>query len=373
MSAQFGPPPPRHTSRRRLLAGAVGLAGSAALGVACTPAGSGPTAPPPAPPPAPATSAAPPPPPVVEERVLGVRWHRDNAYSFTLGQVDGLPAVLVGDEDWQLRVRELTADRDVGQPVPNMGKYTGESGVADVDGRPVLLINNFSGEVEVIDLRTATRSRIGMQAPGVAATAATFDGRPIGATLGVDGLVHRWDLRTRSPLGGPLDFPQGRLAGDLTTTVVHGRLWLVGLGYPGTTQAWDAETGEPVAHASDTGDITVLDGAPVLVDTRPATGAITAVDLHTGAVVRNHDVEDEILRGAVAVLDGRPVVATSGRGNTIVIRDLDTGRQLGAPLAGHDATPRRLGAADLKGRPVLVSAAQDSTIRVWDVAVRAAG
>lgn len=372
MSAQFGPPPPRHISRRRLLAGAVGLAGSATLGVACTPTGPGPTAPPPARP-APFTPAAPPPPPVIQERVLDVRWDRDNAYSFTLGQADGLPAVLVGNEDGQLQVRELTSDRDVGQPVPDKATYTGESGVADVDGRPVLLINSFSGAVEVIDLRTATRSQIAMQAPGVAATATTFDGRPIAATLGVDGIVRRWDLRTRTPLGEPLAFPAGRIGGDLATAVVHGRLWLVGESYPSTTQVWDAETGEPVARANDTGEITVLDGLPVLVDTRPVIRAITALDLRTGAVVRRHDVGEEILRGAVAVLDGRPVIATSGWGNAIVIRDLDTGRQLGAPLTGHEATPVRLGVTDLKGRPVLVSAAQDDTIRVWDVAVRAAG
>jgi WD40 repeat protein len=136
---------------------------------------------------------------------------------------------------------------------------------------------------------------------------------------------------------------------------------------------WDAETGEPVARANDTGQITVLDGVPVLVDTRPVVKAVTAIDLRTGAVVRRHDVEEEIIHGAVAVLDGRPVIATSGEGNTIVIRDLDTGSHLGAPLVGHEATPNWLGVADLKGRPVLVSAAQDNTIRVWDLAVRAAG
>jgi hypothetical protein len=384
MSAQFGPLPPglesgtgtspeeapRRISRRRLLASAVRLAGSATLAVACTPTGPGPTAPLPTSP-APATSAPPSPPPVIEERVLGVRRHR--SCSPTLGQVDGLPAIIVMDEDHQLRVRELTSDRDVGQPIPNMGMGPGEAGVADVDGRAVLVIANFNGAVEVIDLRTSTRSQIGTQAPGIAATAATFAGRPIAATLGVDWVVRRWDLRTQTPLGELLVLPERRILRDLTTTVVHGRLWLVAETRPGVTQVWDAETGEPVARANDTGQITVLDGVPVLVDTHPVVRAVTAVDLRTGAVVRRHDVEEEILLGAIGVLDGRPVIATSGWGNTIVIRDLDTGRQLGAPLAGHEATPSWLGVADLKGRPVLVSTAEDNTIRVWDLAVRAAG
>jgi len=100
---------------------------------------------------------------------------------------------------------------------------------------------------------------------------------------------------------------------------------------------------------------------------------LDALDLRTGAVVRRHEVGGRSLGSAVAVLDGRPVVASEGDQDAIVLRDVDTRTQLGAPLMGHQAALTTLGVADLDGRPVLVSAARDNTIRVWDLAVRAAG
>ncbi|TWF77848.1 hypothetical protein FHX44_113763 [Pseudonocardia hierapolitana] len=57
----------------------------------------------------------------------------------------------------------------------------------------------------------------------------------------------------------------------------------------------------------------------------------------------------------------------------MVVRDVDSGRQLGAPMTGHEAALTALGVADLNGRPILVSGARDNAIRVWDLAVRAAG
>jgi hypothetical protein len=88
--------------------------------------------------------------------------------------------------------------------------------------------------------------------------------------------------------------------------------------------------------------------------------------------VRRHDI-GRTKYSAVAVVAGRPVLATEGDDHTIVLHDIDSGRRLGAPIAGHEAALTELGVADLNGRPILVSAAQDNSIRVWDLAVRAAG
>jgi hypothetical protein len=108
----------------------------------------------------------------------------------------------------------------------------------------------------------------------------------------------------------------------------------------------------------------VLGRAPVPAGTAEPPAALV---LPPGG--RRHDV-GRITASAVAALDGRPVIVTDGEDDTLVIRDLDTGSQLGAPLGGHEAAPTQLGVADLGGRPVLVSAARDNTIRVWDLAVR---
>jgi serine/threonine protein kinase len=78
------------------------------------------------------------------------------------------------------------------------------------------------------------------------------------------------------------------------------------------------------------------------------------------------------LERADILLTGPPGRGEFERGS-IVLRDVDTGRPLGAPLTGHEAALTALGVADLNGRPILVSGARDNTIRVWDLAVRAAG
>jgi WD40 repeat protein len=126
-----------------------------------------------------------------------------------------------------------------------------------------------------------------------------------------------------------------------------------------------------VIRTNADGYITMLDGVPVVVDIRYG---IMVTHLRTGAVLRLHDA-DSLSFGptAVAVVGGRSVLLAGGERNTIVIQDVDTGQRLGAPIDGHEALLTALGVADLNGRPVLVSAAKDNTIRVWDLAVRAAG
>jgi WD40 repeat protein len=153
--------------------------------------------------------------------------------------------------------------------------------------------------------------------------------------------------------------------------MIDGRLCLVGQLIPRIlTQVWDFVTGEPVVRTNATGEITVLDGVTVLANT---TQRLEVVDLHTGAVMRRHDIGGGSRVSTFAVLDGRSVVAHEGDRGVIIIRDVDSGRQLGAPLTGHEAALTRLGVADLNGRPILVSGARDNAIRVWDLAVRAAG
>ncbi|TWF77847.1 hypothetical protein FHX44_113762 [Pseudonocardia hierapolitana] len=111
--------------------------------------------------------------------------------------------------------------------------------------------------------------------------------------------------------------------------MIDGRLCLVAhVIARNLTQVWDFVTGEPVVRTGATGEIAVLDGATVLVRTAER---LEVVDLHTGAVVRRHDIGGGSGVSALAVLDGRPVVACEG----------DRGRwSSGTSTAGGSSAPR---------------------------------
>jgi WD40 repeat protein len=51
--------------------------------------------------------------------------------------------------------------------------------------------------------------------------------------------------------------------------------------------------------------------------------------------------------------------------------DLATGAPVGDPFTGHRARVVAVAAAELDGRPVVISGSADGTVRVWDLATGA--
>jgi WD40 repeat protein len=75
-----------------------------------------------------------------------------------------------------------------------------------------------------------------------------------------------------------------------------------------------------------------------------------------------------VLTVAAAELDGRPVVISGSSDETVRVWDLATGTPVGSPFTGHDDWVRSVAAAKLDGRPVVISGSSDRTVRVWDLA-----
>ena len=71
---------------------------------------------------------------------------------------------------------------------------------------------------------------------------------------------------------------------------------------------------------------------------------------------------------AAAELDGRPVVISGSSDETVRVWDLATGTPVGDPFTGHDGPVNAVAAAELDGRPVVISGSSDRTVRVWDLA-----
>ena len=70
---------------------------------------------------------------------------------------------------------------------------------------------------------------------------------------------------------------------------------------------------------------------------------------------------------AAAQVDGRPVVVSGSHDGTVRVWDLATGRPIGSLLTGHRRGVR--GGDRAAGRaPVVISGSDDKTVRVWDLA-----
>jgi WD40 repeat protein len=71
---------------------------------------------------------------------------------------------------------------------------------------------------------------------------------------------------------------------------------------------------------------------------------------------------------AAAELDGRPVIVSGGEDRTLRIWDLATGTPIGEPLTGHDGAVKAVAMGELESRPAIISGSSDGSLRVWDLA-----
>ncbi|WP_331764224.1 caspase family protein (plasmid) [Streptomyces atratus] len=300
------------------------------------------------------------------------------AHSVACTVLDGHPIAVTGGGDYAVRVWDLAAGRQIGDPPTGHTGTVYKVACTVVNGRPVAVTGGQDATVRVWDL--ATGCPVGEPLTGhtddVYTVACTvLDGRPVAVTGSGDHTVRVWDLNTGRPVGEPLT---GHTHGvsAVACTVVHGRPVAVTGSQDCTVRVWDLSTGCPVGEAltGHTDDVytvacTVVDGRPVAV-TGSGDHTVRVWDLNTGRPVgepltgHTHGVSAV----ACTVVHGRPVAVTGSQDCTVRVWDLSTGCPVGEALTGHTDWVQSVACTVVDGRPVAVTGSGDHTVRVWDLA-----
>ncbi|WTW92066.1 WD40 repeat domain-containing protein [Streptomycetaceae bacterium NBC_01309] len=244
---------------------------------------------------------------------------------------------------------------------------------ATVGGKPVVVGSKYINDtVRLWDMATGAETGVLDQAATAAATA-TLHGRPI-LVAGYNRGIQRWDLETGTKIGGPLVSGEFSVV-RITTAVLDGRPVAICCGYPpDPVHVWDLDTGTRICaplegHTAlvQGADVAEIDGRTVLL-TVSLDGSMRVWDLADGRQVgdplecRSNDV-------ATAVRHGRPVAVTGGGPESgLLVWDITTRTVVGAPLAGHTVQPVEIAATVVDGKPIVLTASYDRTVRMWDLA-----
>ncbi|WP_214111186.1 AAA family ATPase [Acrocarpospora catenulata] len=299
-----------------------------------------------------------------------------NAATVAAGARGASPIAVTAGEDKTLRVWDLDAGVQLGEPLKGHTSRVLAVALAEVGGRLVAVSGSSDETVRAWDLDA--RAQLGEpltgHTGGVWAVAVTeLDGRPVAVT-GSGNKVRVWDLTTRTPIGDPLAGHAGGVWAVAVTRLKGRPVAVTGSG-DGTIRLWDldarAQLGEPLTgHTGGVWAVAVteLDGRPVTV-TGSDDRTLRVWDLTTRRAIGEPLTEHTGRVRAVAVgeLDGRPVAVTGSDDRTLRVWDLTTRRAIGELLTGHTGWVRAVTLAELDGRPIVVSASDDRTVRAWDL------
>lgn len=307
-------------------------------------------------------------------QVSNLQGHTNDVTSLACTSLAGQPVVVGGSND-AVRVWDLSVQRTFGRPVIGHTQWIGVMDQAEVKGQPVVVTGSDDDTVRLWDVTTGlpVGDALRGHADRVWSVACTVrEGRPVAVSSSLDYTIQRWDLEalrstprqlalSRDPVTNLWCATVGGLSVVIGTPLLDSESFRVGI--------WDLETGEPVHppleldQAWRAAAATVLDGRPVAVVTDEQTMQVW--ELATRRRVT------EIPQGAISIacgeMKGRPVLVTGAEDNAIRVWDPGTGRPIGQPMTGHSRPAFSVTCGNLDGRPVAVTCSGDNTVRLWDL------
>ncbi|MDT0353376.1 WD40 repeat domain-containing protein [Pseudonocardia charpentierae] len=204
------------------------------------------------------------------------------------------------------------------------------------------------------------------------------------AVLGLDGTVYGWSVRQRSLIARRLD-DTGRPPTALTAVMLPSGEVALALGhYDGRLTLWSPAAGGRDIDSIASGVEREVEAVTAVVSTagRPVVlSGGSNPGQHPGQSVRVWHVGSgqEVDQGigencasmksiaAITLGDGRSIAASGGSDTWLWIWDAGSGT-VAAAFNGHENWITAVDLVEEAGRPVVVTAAQDDTIRLWDLA-----
>jgi WD40 repeat protein/transcriptional regulator with XRE-family HTH domain len=294
---------------------------------------------------------------------------------------DGRTLIATGGIDGTARIWDPATGQQVGEPLRgHVGHIWGGCALpgqeaASFPGEDLLVTSGDDGTMRIWDPATgqqvgeSLRGHIGgvwglCTLPGL-----DPDGRVLIATTGDDGTGRVWDPVTGHAVGEPL---------VVSPDTVNGLASCAAPGYDcvcvtgdGALRTWDAATASftqllSAWRASAVGMSAGLDSDALL--TGDTTGLLHVNDMATGRALRPPAATGAGTVLAVCPVPGQPArVAVAGRRGTIAVFSLTDSPGAEPAFPAHNGPVRDLCLIERAGGPpLLASAGNDGTIRIWD-------